>query len=134
MEGMMRYCRSLLASYRILIYGLLTHDVSFFSQVLTGPTVAERGIEGLSQIPLHGFVNDIAVGPKARFCAVAVGQEPRLGRWDRVARAKNRFCIVQLRRDGNDEDDEEDAPEVGSNALVGVEVDSSLGSSEEDSD
>lgn len=102
--------------------------------MLTGLTVAERGIEALSQIPLHGFVNDIAVGPKARFCVVAVGQEPRLGRWDRVARAKNRFGIVQLRRNDNDVDDEEDAPEVGSNARVDAEADCSVGSSEEDSD
>lgn len=101
---------------------------------MTGSTVAERGIEALSQIPLHGFVNDIAVGPKARFCVVVVGQEPRLGRWDRVPRAKNRFGIVQLRRDDNEEDDEEDATEVESNARFEEEADISAGSSEEDSD
>jgi len=90
----------------------------------------ERGIESLSRVPLHGFINDIAVGPKARFCVVAVGQEPRLGRWDRVSRAKNRFGIVQLRRDESDSDSEEDAPEMGSNKAPDEGPDSSDGSSE----
>lgn len=69
-------------------------------------------MEVLTQIPLHGFINDVAVGPKAHFCVVAVGQEPRLGRWDRVSKAKNRFGIVQLRRDESDGDsDDEDVSE-----------------------
>ena len=46
---------------------------------------------------MQGFVNGVEVGPRARFCVVAVGQEPRLGRWDRVPKAKNRFGIVKLR-------------------------------------
>jgi len=54
------------------------------------------GISSLDSIPIHGFINSIAMGPKGRFCVAAVGQEPRLGRWDRVPRAKNRFAIVQL--------------------------------------
>lgn len=82
---------------------------------MTGSTNDERGIEALSQIPLHGYINDIAVGPKARFCVVAMGQEPRLGRWDRVPRAKNRFGIVQLRCDESDSDSDEDAPEMTMN-------------------
>ena len=67
-------------------------------------------MEALSQVPLNGFVNGIAVGPKARFCVVAVGQEPRLGRWNRVPKAKNRFGIVKL-RSPDDADEEEDANE-----------------------
>ena len=62
----------------------------------TGQTLAERGLEPLSQIPIHGFVNDIAIGPKAKFCAVAVGQAPRLGRWNVIGKAKNRLAIVKL--------------------------------------
>lgn len=86
---------------------------------MTGITKEERGIEALEHVPLHGFINDIAIGPKARFCVVAVGQEPRLGRWDRVARAKNRFGIVQLRRDESDtdSDSEDDAQDVDPNEL-----------------
>lgn len=68
-----------------------------------------RGLESIGRIPLHGFINDVAIGPKARFCVAAIGQEPRLGRWDRVPKAKNRFAIIRLRtaEDCNDDDDEE---------------------------
>jgi len=99
---------------------------------LTGSTVDERGIESLSQVPLHGFTNDIAVGPKARFCVVAVGQEPRLGRWDRVSRAKNRFGIVQLRRDESDSGSEDDAPEMETHEATEEATDSSSESSEDE--
>jgi len=81
----------------------------------TGQTLAERGLEPLSQIPVHGFINDIAIGPKARFCAVAIGQEPRLGRWNRVAKAKNRLGIIKLDFDGpsGDEDAADEQESVG---------------------
>ena len=78
-------------------------------KAMTGLTLEERKLESLSEIPLVGHVNGIVVGPKARFCVVAVGQEPRLGRWNRVAKAKNRFGIVMLR---NDEDKEDEADAV----------------------
>lgn len=65
-------------------------------KVKTGASLAERGLEPLSQIPINGFINDIAIGPKAKFCVVAVGQEPRLGRWSRVPKAQNRLGIVKL--------------------------------------
>ena len=81
--------------------------------MLTGQKLDNRGMEPLSKIPIHGFVNGIAMGPKARYCVVAVGQEPRLGRWNRVARAKNRFGIVRLRSvedsiSSQEEEEEED--------------------------
>jgi hypothetical protein len=66
-------------------------------------------MEAMAQIPLNGFINAIAIGPKAKFVVVAVGQEHRLGRWDRVSKAKNRFGIVDLRRrDQVDDDDDHD--------------------------
>ena len=52
---------------------------------------------------MHGYINDIAIGPKAKFCAVAVGQEPRLGRWNVVGKAKNRVAIVKLDFEGSDD-------------------------------
>jgi ribosomal RNA-processing protein 9 len=45
---------------------------------------------------VHGHINSIAMGPGGKFCVAAVGQEPRMGRWDRVPRAKNRFAIIRL--------------------------------------
>ncbi|EEC51985.1 predicted protein, partial [Phaeodactylum tricornutum CCAP 1055/1] len=64
-----------------------------FWKASTGRTLAERGLQAVGEIPLFGYVNDIAFGPKARFCVAAVGQEHRLGRWNRVAQAKNRLAI-----------------------------------------
>jgi ribosomal RNA-processing protein 9 len=53
-------------------------------------------IESIGEIPIHGFINGIAISSKAKFCVAAVGQEHRCGRWERVSRAKNRLAIVQL--------------------------------------
>jgi len=69
-------------------------------------STAEKGagITPLDTVPIHGHINSIAMGPGGKFCVAAVGQEPRLGRWDRVPRAKNRFAIIQLNCDGEKED------------------------------
>ena len=56
----------------------------------------DAGIKPLDSIPIHGHINGIAMGPGGKFCVASVGQEPRMGRWDRVARAKNRFAIIKL--------------------------------------
>ncbi len=61
----------------------------------------------MGKIPVFGYINDIAIGPKARFCVAAIGQEPRLGRWDRIARSKNRFAIIKLRENDTEENEEE---------------------------
>ena len=60
---------------------------------------SESGIKPLDAIPIHGFINSIAMGPGGKFCVAAVGQEPRMGRWDRVPRAKNRFAIIRMHGD-----------------------------------
>jgi len=62
----------------------------------------EAGISPLESVPIHGHINSIAMGPEGKFCVAAVGQEPRLGRWDRVPRAKNRFAIIKLNADGEE--------------------------------
>jgi len=65
-------------------------------KVETGRTVSERGLSSLCEIPLKGYVNSISFGPKGKFCVAAVGQEHRLGRWDRIPKAKNRVAVVKL--------------------------------------
>lgn len=87
-----------------------------------GSTLDSRGLEEMSKVPLVGYVNGIAIGPRARFCVVASGQEPRLGRWNRVAKAKNRFGIVRLRSDeggvaSDDDDDQDPFLDAGSAAM-----------------
>lgn len=61
--------------------------------------VDDGGLTPIGAVPLHGFVNGVEIGPDARFCVAAVGQEHRLGRWERVSRARNRFAIVRLSSD-----------------------------------
>ncbi|CAB9509279.1 snoRNP-associated protein-like EMB2271 [Seminavis robusta] len=82
-----------------------------FWKANTGATLEERGLETLAHVPVHGFINGIDIGPKARFCVVALGQEPRLGRWNRVANAKNRIGIVKLSGIQDQEAEEVDADE-----------------------
>lgn len=85
-------------------------------QAKTGDTLDDRGLEEFSRIPVYGYINDIDIGPKAKFCVVAVGQEPRLGRWNRVGKAKNRIGIVKLgvetshnsNTNGSDDDEAEE--------------------------
>ena len=66
----------------------------------SGDKNESAGIAPLESVPIHGYINSIAMGPEGKFCVAAVGQEPRLGRWDRVPRAKNRFAIIKLNADG----------------------------------
>jgi WD40 repeat protein len=87
-----------------------------FWKVQTGRTLDERGISALCQVPLTGYLNDIAIGPEAKFAVVATGQEHRLGRFSSTSTtssssssallrgAKNRLAIVQLstKSSGND--------------------------------
>ena len=73
-------------------------------KVRTGQTLQERGIEPLCRIPVRGYINSIGFGPKAKFCVVAVGQEHRCGRWDRVKGAKNRIAIVNLHSESVEEE------------------------------
>jgi ribosomal RNA-processing protein 9 len=83
-------------------------------KVMMGKTLKDRSIEPLDEIPLTGYVNDIAIGPEARFCVVAVGQEPKLGRWNRISGAKNRFGIVRLRSEEDIVDGEDQEPSIHS--------------------
>lgn len=56
----------------------------------------EGRLEPLMSVPLPGFINGLAIAPSGKFLAAAVGQEHRLGRWSRVAEARNSVCIVPL--------------------------------------
>lgn len=65
-------------------------------KVQTGRTTESRGIERLGEIPLFGYINSIAFGSKANFCVAAIGEEHRLGRWNRIKKAQNRIAVVKL--------------------------------------
>eukprot|EP00611_Tribonema_gayanum_P020584 TRINITY_DN3776_c0_g1_i1.p1 TRINITY_DN3776_c0_g1~~TRINITY_DN3776_c0_g1_i1.p1 ORF type:complete len:335 (-),score=95.74 TRINITY_DN3776_c0_g1_i1:27-1031(-) len=72
-----------------------------------------RTLEQVNAIPLAGFVNGLSVASTGRFAVAAVGQDHRLGRWERQKDARNRVCIVPLTAPeggvnggGGDDDDE----------------------------
>lgn len=101
-------------------------------KVLTGRELKDRGLEPLATIPVRGYINAIAFDPKAQFCVVALGQEHRLGRWNRVPAAKNRIAIIPLRSVDTDKDES-----VGNNGGMADDVvngdDDDVGSSVDDS-
>ena len=53
---------------------------------------AKQVLEPFAALPQLGFVNGLAAPRDAAFLAAAVAKEPRLGRWEKVAKAKN--CVV----------------------------------------
>ncbi|XP_027085767.2 U3 snoRNP-associated protein-like EMB2271 [Coffea arabica] len=56
-----------------------------------------HGISPLFQLPLVGFVNSLAFAKSGRFLVAGVGQEPRLGRWDRIPVARNGVAVHSLK-------------------------------------
>lgn len=56
-----------------------------------------KGISPLFQLPLVGFVNSLAFAKSGRFLVAGVGQEPRLGRWDRIPVARNGVAVHSLK-------------------------------------
>ncbi|KAH6776716.1 Transducin/WD40 repeat-like superfamily protein [Perilla frutescens var. hirtella] len=55
-----------------------------------------KGIHPLFELPLDGFVNSLAFAKSGKFLVAGVAQEPRLGRWGRVATAKNGVALHPL--------------------------------------
>ena len=87
---------------------------------MTGQNYQERGIEPLCHVPVRGYLNSIAFGPKAKFCVVASGQEHRCGRWDRVKGARNRIAVVQLHSSSIEDDGGEESQPGGGGAEASV--------------
>ncbi|CAG9461167.1 unnamed protein product [Pedinophyceae sp. YPF-701] len=55
-----------------------------------------KSLRPVCALPARGFVNGLAVAESGRFLLAAVGQEPRLGRWARDAKARNGVFLHQL--------------------------------------
>ncbi|XP_055713477.1 U3 small nucleolar RNA-interacting protein 2 [Phlebotomus papatasi] len=52
----------------------------------------------IMEIPVPGFVNALAFTPDGNHLIAALGQEHRLGRWWRIAQAKNCIAVIPFRR------------------------------------
>eukprot|EP01096_Ripella_sp_DP13-Kostka_P015977 TRINITY_DN7647_c0_g1_i2.p1 TRINITY_DN7647_c0_g1~~TRINITY_DN7647_c0_g1_i2.p1 ORF type:complete len:487 (+),score=171.41 TRINITY_DN7647_c0_g1_i2:34-1494(+) len=58
--------------------------------------IQDTKLTRLPRVPMDGFINGIATAKGQKFIMTAVGQEHRLGRWDRIESAKNSIQIVPL--------------------------------------
>ncbi|CAN6477433.1 unnamed protein product [Victoria cruziana] len=56
----------------------------------------QRTISPIHDLPLNGFVNSLAFAKSGRFLVAGVGQEPRLGRWDRISDAQNGVMLQPI--------------------------------------
>jgi ribosomal RNA-processing protein 9 len=50
----------------------------------------------LGSLPAKGFVNGVQIARSGKFVVAAVGQEPRLGRWQREGKARNGLLVHRL--------------------------------------
>lgn len=80
-----------------------TSSKSIPSSVSKPPPKAKATLTLQAQIPIPGYINQLQLGPKGRFCMAAVGQEPKMGRWQVMKGAKNRIVHVNLSGEGGDE-------------------------------
>lgn len=53
-------------------------------------------LEQVAAVPLAGFINSIQVTPSGRMAVVGVGQEHRLGRWERIKEGRNGVHLIPL--------------------------------------
>lgn len=57
-----------------------------------------RTLKPMFCIPIRGFVNSLVFNADGTKLFAAIGQEHRLGRWWRLADAKNHILIIDLQR------------------------------------
>lgn len=72
-------------------------------------------MEEIAKLPVVGFVNGVRVSNNCDFLVAAVGQEHRLGRWQRQQKARNGIQVVSLKavNEGAGQEEDEDAVEEG---------------------
>ncbi len=58
--------------------------------------IGKNKLSSVFNIPVEGHVNALAIGSKGRFIAAAIGQEHRLGRWDRIQSARNGLHLFDM--------------------------------------
>jgi len=57
----------------------------------------EEAAGAMAALPLPGWINGLAITPSASLLVVGVGQEQRLGRWERRAEGKTGIYVIPLR-------------------------------------
>ncbi|MCD7465179.1 hypothetical protein HAX54_000744 [Datura stramonium] len=56
-----------------------------------------KGIRPLFELPVDGFINSLIFSKSGQFLVAGVGQEPRLGRWGRIADVRNGVVVHPLK-------------------------------------
>ncbi|OIT06163.1 PREDICTED: U3 snoRNP-associated protein-like YAOH [Nicotiana attenuata] len=56
-----------------------------------------KGIRPLFELPVAGFINSLIFSKSGQFLVAGVGQEPRLGRWGRIADVRNGVLVQPLK-------------------------------------
>lgn len=57
-----------------------------------------RALKPMFSIPICGFVNNLIFNADGSKLFAAIGQEHRLGRWWRLADAKNHILVIDLQK------------------------------------
>eukprot|EP00252_Welwitschia_mirabilis_P008340 TRINITY_DN2012_c0_g1_i1.p1 TRINITY_DN2012_c0_g1~~TRINITY_DN2012_c0_g1_i1.p1 ORF type:complete len:530 (+),score=109.46 TRINITY_DN2012_c0_g1_i1:133-1722(+) len=57
---------------------------------------SNKSLRPINDIPLVGFINSLAFAKSGRFLIAGVGQEPRLGRWGCIRKARNGVALYSL--------------------------------------
>ena len=60
----------------------------------------------MGAVAIDGFANGLAIASDGRFLLCAMGQEHRLGRWERQAGARNALAYVALTYDDASDESE----------------------------
>ncbi len=58
--------------------------------------VDDQYVEEVAHLSVNGYINGLAFGGSGKVCVAAVGNEHRLGRWEKIKGAKNGLQIVRL--------------------------------------
>lgn len=81
-----------------------------------------RTLTQVAEIPQEGFVNSLVFDKKGRFLLAGVGQEHRLGRWNKLKKVKNGLALIALPSVGGNDDDEEEEDSESSDEDMGADV------------
>ena len=57
-----------------------------------------RGMTLIFSVVVPGIVNGMSFSPDGAHLALALGQEPRLGRWYKYANGKNALILIELQK------------------------------------
>jgi ribosomal RNA-processing protein 9 len=58
--------------------------------------IGKQSLTEVGRAPANGFVNALSFSPNGKYLVAGIGQEPRLGRWERDKTCKNGIFVLEL--------------------------------------